>query len=179
MLEQNYHLEIFTSDIMDIYALEDVRNSLLAGAPSAAAAKLSFRPVPTLRELFVQMSTFDFVVTSKFHGVIFSHLLGKPVIALSYLPKIDDLMRAVGHDQYCLSVERIDAEWLIERFRSLVRQDGELRSLFRQASTAYSSALRVEFDGLFLTDTSRVAHQENSTSDERVFEDRCPVGVRR
>jgi polysaccharide pyruvyl transferase WcaK-like protein len=161
LLAQNYHVEIFTSDVMDVYALEDVRNRLLTGDTPAVAAKLSFRPVLTLRDLFAQMSTFDFVVTSKYHGVIFSHLLGKPVIALSYLPKINDLMRTVGHDHYCLNIEHIHAGWLIERFQRLVRDTNELKSLFRKTADAYADALRVEFDKLFLMDNSPPPHQEH------------------
>ena len=164
LLAQNYRLEIFTSDMMDVYALEDLRNRLVAGHPSAAASNLSFRPALTLSELFLQMSNFDFVVTSKFHGVIFSHLLEKPVIALSYLPKIDCLMRTVGHDRYCLDVNRIDADWLIERFRSLVHEREQLRSLFRRTSEAYGHAVQVEFDNVFLrnrhTDAPRRAANE-------------------
>jgi len=45
------------------------------------------------------MSGFEFVVTSKFHGVVFSHFLATPVIALRYLPKIDHLMWKVGNGQ--------------------------------------------------------------------------------
>ncbi|HKV39760.1 MAG TPA: polysaccharide pyruvyl transferase family protein, partial [Blastocatellia bacterium] len=150
LLAQDYRLEIYTSDMMDLYALEDLRDRLLAGVSPAAASKVSFRPALTLKELLLQMSTFDFVVTSKFHGVIFSHLLGKPVIALGYLPKFHHLMRAVGHDQYCLDAERVDAGWLIERFECLVRENEQLRSLFRKTSDAYSSTLQVEFDKVFL-----------------------------
>ena len=96
------------------------------------------------------MSGFDFVVTSRFHGVIFSHVLSKPVIALSYLPKIEDLMRTVGHDRYCLEIEHFDADSLIERFKSLVEERDALTLLFREKSEAYSRVLQRDFDELFL-----------------------------
>lgn len=156
LLVQNYHLEIFASDIMDIYAMEDLRQKLIAGVSPAAASRVSLRLALTLRELLLQMSAFDFVVTSKFHGVIFSHLLAKPVIALSYLPKIEQLMRTVGHDRYCLDSEHIDAGWLIERFQRMVREGNQLRLLFRDTSAAYSNALRAEFDRLFVAENGPV-----------------------
>ena len=159
LLGQNYHLEIFTSDIMDVYALEDLRKRLLAGAPSDVGSRVTFRPLLTLKELLLQMSTFDFIVTSKFHGVIFSHLLGKPVIALSYLPKIGHLMHRVGHDRHCVDAEHFDASGLIERFESLVHESDQLRSLFRNASVAYAHALHKEFDKLFLPESSWLARE--------------------
>jgi len=153
LLAHNYHLEIFTSDIStDISAIEDLKTRLLARAPFDRG-EVVVRPLPTLKELLLQMSTFDFVITSKFHGVIFSHLLGKPVIALSYMPKIDHLMRAVGHDRYCLEIEHFDVKSLIESFQSLVNEREHLRALFRKTSTAYAEALRMEFNKLFGRET--------------------------
>jgi polysaccharide pyruvyl transferase WcaK-like protein len=95
------------------------------------------------------MSTFDFVITAKFHGVVFSHLLGKPVIALSYHPKIDDLMRTVGHDRYCLDIEHFEVDSLIETFELLVHNSDELVSRFRKTAVAYGNALQAQFDNLF------------------------------
>ena len=159
LLVQNYHLEIFASDIMDIFAMEDLRDKLLARVSSAAASRVSFRLAMTLRELLSQMSTFEFVVTSKFHGVVFSQLLGKPVIALSYLPKIDQLMRTVGHDQYCLGVEQTNAVWLIDRFQRMVCEGNQLRLLFRDTSAAYSNEVRAEFDRLFVPENGPIVCQ--------------------
>ena len=89
LLDHDYQLEVFTSDIItDVFAIDDLKKKLLVGLSSDERAKVVFRPLPTLKELLLQMSSFDFVVTPKFHGVIFSHLLGKPLIALSYLPKM-------------------------------------------------------------------------------------------
>ncbi len=179
LLAQNYHLEIFASDIMDVYAMEDLRQKLLAGLSSAAASRVSFRLALTLRELLLQMSTFDFVVTSKFHGVIFSHLLGKPVIALSYLPKTDHLMRAVGHDRYCRDVEHIDAAWLIERFERMVRESNQLRLLFRDTSAAYYNTVQAEFDRLFAAQNGPAARQADSAWGQNVVESSFSTGVRR
>jgi polysaccharide pyruvyl transferase WcaK-like protein len=147
---QNYRLEIFTSDIIvDVYAIEDLTGRLLKGKSSEAPSEVVACPRLTLKDLFLQMSSFDFIVTSKFHGVIFSHLLGKPVIALSYLAKIDDLMRAVGHDRYCLDIEHFDVKALMETFKSLVDEKDHLRSLFDKTSATYADALQVHFDSLF------------------------------
>jgi polysaccharide pyruvyl transferase WcaK-like protein len=157
LLSQNYQLEIFTSDIIvDVHAIEDLKRRLSMGISSDAAPEVAVRPVLTLKALLLQMSSFDFVVTSKFHGVIFSHLLAKPVIALSYLPKIDDLMRTVGHDQYCLDIEHFEVDVLIERFKLLVEDKDHLSSLFRNTSAAYADDLRMHFNNLFSAETRNV-----------------------
>jgi polysaccharide pyruvyl transferase WcaK-like protein len=149
LLAQNYSLEIFTNETsVDGYAIEDLRKRLVDASPNGTA-RVVYRPVLSLKELLVQMSSFDFVITSKFHGVIFSHLLAKPVIALSYHHKIDDLMRAAGHDQYCLDIEHFDLDSLIERFNSLVANRNHLFSHFREIAALYSDAAQAQFDNLF------------------------------
>ena len=96
------------------------------------------------------MSELDFVITSKFHGVVFSHLLAKPVLALSYHRKIADLMRAVEHSQYCINIESCDIESLKKAFTSLVENAEGLKSKCRQATSTYATALKGQFDEIFL-----------------------------
>ena len=150
LLAHNYCIEIFTSDIVsDVLVMEDLANRLKDHAPLESYRRISLKRCFTLRELFVQMETFDFVVTSKFHGVIFSHLLSKPVIALSYMKKIEDLMLAMGHSRYCFNIERFDPQALRERFQDLVRDSSRLKLLFHKTCVDWSDALRIHFDNLF------------------------------
>jgi polysaccharide pyruvyl transferase WcaK-like protein len=150
LLNQGYRVEIFTSDILvDVYAIEDLTKRLSRSASPEARSRLVVHPVLTLEELFTQISTLDFIVTSKFHGVIFSHLSGKPVIALSYLAKIDDLMRTVGHGEYCLDIEHFELSTLLEKFKSLVDNADHLRKLFRTTAATYADELHGQYDNLF------------------------------
>jgi polysaccharide pyruvyl transferase WcaK-like protein len=148
LLAQGYDVEVFTSDIVvDHFAIEDLKKRL--SMPDGLDSRLVFRPLLTLKELLNQMLRFEFVVTSKYHGVIFSHLLTKPVISLSYHPKIEALMRTVGHHQYCLDIEGFKLTSLLETFSSLVQNSEDLRSQFRRTTTIYADALKVHFDDLF------------------------------
>jgi polysaccharide pyruvyl transferase WcaK-like protein len=38
----------------------------------------------------------DYVVTCRLHGVIFAHLLNKPVLTIAHHPKVTELMAALG-----------------------------------------------------------------------------------
>jgi polysaccharide pyruvyl transferase WcaK-like protein len=156
LLAHNFQLEIFSSDVlMDVFAIEDLKERLLGTASAREAANVVFRPIPTLRELLRQIAGFDFVITSKFHGIVFSHMLGKPVIALSYLQKMEDLMRDVGSNHYCLDIEHFETKELIERFQLMVREEEYLKGLVQRASTLYADTLRADFDRLFGKETIR------------------------
>jgi polysaccharide pyruvyl transferase WcaK-like protein len=150
LLAHAYDLEIFTSDIaVDDWAIEDLRKKLIGDGQPDMESRVIFRPVLDLEGLLRQMADFQFVVTSKFHGVVFSHLLRKPVIALSYHHKIDDLMKAVGHDEYCLDIEHFDVQQLIDAFKRLAANSANLKRQFREASMTYRDLLDSQFDNLF------------------------------
>ena len=151
LLSRNYRLKIFTSDLsVDVYAIEDLKRRLQNRLPARVVDEIVGPPAKHVNDLIAEMSTFDFVITSKFHGVVFSHLLEKPVIALSYHNKIDDLMRAVGHSQYCLDIGSFDGERLMNAFISLEEDARDLRSRFREASAARAETLRLQFDDVFV-----------------------------
>ncbi len=152
LLGSSYEVEVFTSDMSgDISAIQDLKQRLNDRLSTEALNRVAFRPQPTLEEVLQQMASYEYVITSKFHGVIFAHMLGKPVIALSYLPKIDHLMQAVGHERYCLDIEQFDAEWLIGTFRSMVKEQEQLRARFEKTSDRYNGAIQAHFDELFGT----------------------------
>lgn len=150
LLTQNYSIELFTSDIgVDKYALNDLKDRIRRLAPQHLHERVESRPVTDLDGLLAQMATFDYVITTKFHGVVFSHLLGKPVIALSYLPKIGYLMRSVGQQHYAMDIETFDSEELIERFTALAQESADLGPQLLKAAQARREALSIEFDTLF------------------------------
>jgi polysaccharide pyruvyl transferase WcaK-like protein len=149
LLRQSYDLELFSSDIgIDRYAIEDLKSRIMDSCPSQLSDRITYHVCGNLQQLLLQMSGFDFVVTCKFHGVVFSHLLARPVIALSYLPKIEYLMQNAGHDQYCLDIEHFDVNVLIKRFETLIDNADDLTSLFKNVTVNYRQQLQVEFDTL-------------------------------
>jgi polysaccharide pyruvyl transferase WcaK-like protein len=150
LLRRNYGIRIFSGEVsVDVYAVEDLKTRILIGLSPAESNEVCLQPSESVKDLLAEMSAVDFVITSKFHGVVFSHLLAKPVIALSYHNKIDDLMQAVGHGHYCLDIKRFDDKSLERLFTLLVEEARNLRSTFRQTAGLYSGALKAQFDEVF------------------------------
>jgi polysaccharide pyruvyl transferase WcaK-like protein len=145
-----FELHIFSSDYStDLLAMDDLAK-MAAAAPSLLSAPLlKVYPELTLDELIETMSGMDYFVTSKFHGVIFSHILGVPVAALSYHPKIQSLMAEAGHPEFCMDVESFRLEDLKQAFSSLEIQREPLQSLCYRAASGYYQMLQGQFDRLF------------------------------
>jgi polysaccharide pyruvyl transferase WcaK-like protein len=153
LLDQGYTLRVFTTETsVDRYAIEDLKARLRARSSSPEVISQVFKGASeTVRDVLREMAGFDFIVTSKFHGIIFSHLLRKPVIALSYHRKMDVAMRGVGQGHFCADIERFSVDWLIEAFRRLVKDSSSIKAGHAGAVEAYSAGLAEQFDGLFLS----------------------------
>jgi polysaccharide pyruvyl transferase WcaK-like protein len=152
LLEQGYDLRVFTNELsVDRYAIEDLRARLQAGlsAPEVVLDRVFGRPSETVKDVLQEMAGFDFIVTSKFHGIVFSHILRKPVIALSYHRKMDVAMNALGQGRFCADVGRFEVGWLIEALRALVSHRDGIRSRCGAAVEANAARLSQQFDGLF------------------------------
>lgn len=160
LVRSGYEVHTFSTEMsVDVHALEDLRRRLDRDLPAMEVAAI-FEPTRgTVEELLIQMSEFDFIVTSKFHGVVFSHLLSKPVIALSYHPKIDDLMRAIGHHEYCIQIEHFETEALRSKFSSMIEDAARLRAMFSKARFLYAHALESQFDGIFSAEAMQSPHR--------------------
>jgi polysaccharide pyruvyl transferase WcaK-like protein len=91
----------------------------------------------------------DYVVTCRFHGVIFAHLLNKPVLALSHHHKVAALMQDIGLSEYCVDIRNFDLDLLTAKFKSLVSNSDRVKRLLAETQVCYKQALRVQFDGLF------------------------------
>ncbi len=156
LLEQGYNLRVFTTEIsVDLFAIEDLKVRLSSLSSSPELVGPVFRPPSeSVKDVLQEMSEFDYIVTSKFHGIIFSHLLRKPVIALSYHRKMDVAMHSVGQDRFCANVESFDVDWLIEAFRTLIQESSSIKTEFTTAVEANAAKLSQQFDSLFKPDGS-------------------------
>ncbi len=146
-LAKHYSLELFGSDAgADPSAIEDLR-TVLQNRHNISVPP--YDPVDSVRELLSRMSAMDYVVTCRFHGVVFAHLLNKPVLAISHHPKVANLMNALGLSKYCVDIQTFDPIRLTDTFASLVSDAEEVKSRMTASLAGYRSQLAIQFDDLF------------------------------
>ena len=73
--------------------------------------------------LLERMSSYNLVVGMRLHSVIFGLLAGVPVVALSYDPKVEQVMAQMGLQAFSLDVRSIEAAGLAARMRESL-EDG-------------------------------------------------------
>jgi polysaccharide pyruvyl transferase WcaK-like protein len=129
--------------------IKDVETLIRARLPGLCAEQLSCPPVSDSHDACAAIARTDMVVATRFHGVIFSLLMGRPVIAISYDPKTRDLMTDVGLGEFVADISSVDVPWLMSRFEQ-VRADAEVLCRRVEArTTAFRAALESQYDSVF------------------------------
>ena len=117
LLDQGYGVRLVATQVkMDLPFVEDLKAHIRQKGLLAPDLRIVAEPAETFEQLMVQLARSSMVVTSRFHGVVFSYLLGKPVVGVSYHPKINVLMKDCGQREYCLDLPGLQADDLRRTF---------------------------------------------------------------
>ena len=63
-----------------------------------------FRSTPTWRDLVATFREVDFVIVSRLHSAILGFVADKPMVAISFDPKVDWVMEDLGQADYLLHI---------------------------------------------------------------------------
>jgi colanic acid/amylovoran biosynthesis protein len=72
---------------------------------------------------------FEFIICSRFHGIVHAYRNYVPVIALGWAVKYQELTRAVGQESYMFDItaEDCDREALLQAIRNMIKNREEER----------------------------------------------------
>ncbi len=145
LVEAGQAVRIVIGDLAyDDEVLGDVRARLAAsGLPPSAVAD---EPAQTVEQLLGQLLEADVVVATRFHNVLLSLMLGKPVVSLSYDAKNDALMAEMGLSRFCLPVETFETSRVLE----LVEEARAGRDELRKGILATGARFRAELEQQYL-----------------------------
>jgi polysaccharide pyruvyl transferase WcaK-like protein len=150
LVAHSYSLALFGTDIgVDPLAIGDLQVALRNHHHMAAGQYIVNDSVKSLQDLLATIAAMDYVVTCRFHGVVFAHLLNKPVLAVAHHPKVTHLMSDLGLAGYCVDIRSFDVNLLTDRFAALVRNADEIRSRMSARLATYRQRLERQFDNVF------------------------------
>ncbi|GFE60820.1 hypothetical protein AOG2_14080 [Geobacter sp. AOG2] len=149
LLNSDYEILLFASTASDLSTIDDVRNVLASLHVRGEGCLQPGIPEITVRDLLTQLSGVDFVVASRLHGVILSHMLNLPVLALSHDPKVDIHMANNGQKDFCLNIEEFNADTISEAFARIVSSEEAIKGVLRDKTSMYTALLDEQYDLVF------------------------------
>ena len=128
LLEHEYNVRLLIGDMVDTPVVEEFK-LLLASSAEPDANRIIDEPVESVEDLLSQIAATDFVVATRFHNVLLSLLLNKPVIAIAFHHKCSSLMQQMGLSDYCEDINDLTAEGLIKQFCQLQQNVADIKQL--------------------------------------------------
>lgn len=134
LLEHGYSIRLFpTHPAVDpeigLRVLKQMREGAEGDLLVREADRIHPLDVSTVEELRRELSRTDFVVSTRYHGMIFGILERRPVLGLSYGFKFGQLAQVMGTSEFIVDAEEMEGAELIDRFRKLARNEDRVRSL--------------------------------------------------
>jgi polysaccharide pyruvyl transferase WcaK-like protein len=155
-LGRRYGVALFSTDIwFDSQTLEDLAAALKNETEIDSMRVLILDSIATTEDLLSQMSSMDYIITCRFHGVIFAHLMNIPVVAISHHPKVATVMSDLGLSEYCLDIHTFDLTLLTATFDRMVTNKDTIKARMAEKAVLYQNALTRQFNELFLLDATR------------------------
>lgn len=155
---QHYTVRLIIGDAQyDTRVRKDLIELLRTRSADTKDTLLLSEPVPTVDELLRQLRETDAVVSPRFHNLVLALMLNKPVIALSDLPKIDALLGDLGLGRFCLALEGLKSEELINRFAQLQNDAENLQPYIRELVKKYHDSVDQQYDEVYRSTAKSLA----------------------
>ena len=154
LIAQEYDVRLLIGDLWDMRVTQGFRLLLKEQLSAVDERHIIDEPVSSVEQLLSQFAATDMVVATRFHNVLLALLCNKPVIAISFHHKCASLMGAMGLSEYCLDMNTLNADSLIEKIRDLEKNAGELKPLITQKADEFRKALDEQYKFIFQRDVT-------------------------
>lgn len=167
VVARSFTLDLFGNDKRaDPPVIEDLR-SLLRSRHGIDIRRSE--AIETLPELFRRIAGMDYVLTCRYHGVVFAHVWKKPVLAIAHHPKVADLMSELGLGEYCFDIRTFTPARLTDAFDSLVSNNERIRASLAESLDRRQSKLAAQIDSLFPPQARRSPAMKSKKSDSETI----------
>jgi polysaccharide pyruvyl transferase WcaK-like protein len=149
LVRAGHPVVLFTSDSPDRLAVDDLLARVHGTLNAAEQARIRVPEIGGLPDLLRVLQEVDLVVAARLHGVMLSHIVGRPVLAISHERKVATLMADMNHEQFCFAIDAFDADAGWQRFAQLAQRRAELAADVRAKVAGFRSRVEAQYDQFF------------------------------
>jgi polysaccharide pyruvyl transferase WcaK-like protein len=150
-----FTVRIIYGDNTDRWPVQEFIEFVNTEGGSAWRQKLIIEEISNVNELFHQIAQTDIVIASRFHNVLCSLMLERPVISIGYHEKNDNLMAEMGLEKYCQHIERFTPNKLIEQFELYASDMENIVQCIHDRSEQYRRLLDEQYRNVLLPADSK------------------------
>ena len=131
----------------DALTIIDIRQAMNGAGHSPNL--LEGRPIQSIEDLVSEISRADLVVANRYHGILISLMMNKPVLGIAYHEKSRALLEQAGQGDYVLKIDDFKLEDLIERFLAMEANAPNIKKQIAERLAPLRQALEQQYDDVF------------------------------
>lgn len=136
---------LFSTDGPDRHLVAEMQAALQEDATAHGEQRLHVENTRTVDDLLPILARLDAVVVSRLHGVILSHLVHRPVLAISYDRKVSAHMSQAGQERFCIEFGEATHETVTRTFAALVAESAAVHATLHAKTEAWRAALDAQY----------------------------------
>lgn len=145
LVEKGFDVVLFGTHPKDIDVSNDVFDCLSRKLNPELLSRCSIKSSAQVLDVMALISSFDFVVATRFHGVLLSLLARKCVVALCYGVKTRELMVKADQGEYSLDFETFNLEELKSIFLKLFQNRVDQKRLIKKKERDFIAKLDEQY----------------------------------
>ena len=149
LLAREYDVRLLSGDLADAQARHEFRALLGERLSACDQSRIIDEPISSVEEILSQIAATDIIVATRFHNVVMALVCEKPVISISFHHKCESLMSAMGLAEYCLDINALQADKLIEKICDLEKNHDKVKALISEKTRAAREALDEQYELIF------------------------------
>jgi polysaccharide pyruvyl transferase WcaK-like protein len=150
LLVRGYDIRLLSGDLPDMRARREFRDLLGEQLLICDEGRIIDEPIYSVENLLSQIMATDIVVATRFHNVLLSLLCNKPVISISFHHKCESLMSEMGLSEYCLDINDLRADSLIQKFCDLEANSYIIKPSITAKAKEFREALDEQYKFIFV-----------------------------
>jgi polysaccharide pyruvyl transferase WcaK-like protein len=149
LLDRGYDVRLISGDVADDTTRDEFWRLLRQNHSVEDDGRIINDPISSAAGLLSQIAAADLVVATRFHNAVLSFARGKPTISISFHHKCASLMDTMGMSSFCLDIEALTTETLIEAFSELEANSATLVPAIREKAQQFREELNGQYNVIF------------------------------
>ncbi len=149
LLSRDYDIRLLIGDLGDVRAKQKFKDLLRERLSAQDEERIIDEPMTSVEDVLSHIAATDIVVATRFHNVLFALICNKPVMSISFHHKCESLMSEMGLSDYCLNIDDLKAESLIEKCGDLETNANNVKQLIAEKAREFRKALDEQYKLIF------------------------------
>lgn len=149
IVRAGHDVVLFTTDGPDRVSLSELRELIEAELASEERTRLRVPEIDGVAALMRALADCEVVVSARLHGILLSHLAGRPTLAISYERKVRTLMEEMELGRYCYEMDEFTLEAGWRRFLELYDRRAEIAANLTRKVADLRRLVDAQYDRMF------------------------------